>query len=81
MKKNLFFAIVLLSGCGIETVRSTKEEPFVIKTIRLTNDGKFLYSKNKWERAGSEFFAADYQTIETDIDLGYQVGDTIKFCK
>lgn len=67
----------VLSGCGNESVRDTKNEPFIIKEIRQTDDGKFIYSKGKFERPFLEFFAMGKQSIETDYDAGYKVGDTL----
>lgn len=73
----IFLLSVVLSSCGNESVRDTKNEPFIIMIITKTDDGKFIYSKGKFERPVREFFASGRQSIETDYDAGYKVGDTL----
>jgi hypothetical protein len=79
----LAFASLLLSAglssCGNESVRHTKDEPFVIMSIQKYSDGKVKYSKGKYERPFKEFFATGKQSIIFDNDLGYNVGDTLSF--
>lgn len=68
-----------LSSCGNESVRHTKDEPFVIMSIQKHPDGRVKYSKGKYERPFREFFAMGRQSIIFDNDLGYSVGDTLSF--
>lgn len=79
----LAFASLLLaaglSSCGNESVRHTKDEPFVIMSIQKYSDGKVKYSKGRYERPFQEFFAMGKQSIIFDNDLGYNVGDTLVF--
>jgi hypothetical protein len=79
----LAFASLLLaaglSSCGSESVRHTKDEPFVIMSIQKYSDGKVKYSKGKYERPFRQFFAMSKQSIIFDNDLGYNVGDTLSF--
>jgi hypothetical protein len=68
-----------LSSCGSESVRHTKDEPFVIMRIEQYSDGRVKYSKGHFERPIAEFFATGKQSITFDTDLGYSVGDTLVF--
>lgn len=70
----LLLTITLLS-CGSESVRDTKNEPFVIMKITKTYSGKFIYSKGKFDRP--QLFVFRKQSIETDYDAGYKIGDTL----
>lgn len=79
----LAFASLLLavglSSCGNESVRHTKDEPFIIMQIEKYENGQVKYSKGRYERPFKEFFAAGKQSIIFDNDLGYKIGDTMSF--
>lgn len=68
----------LFSGCGGEMVHSTSDDPFVIGTIE-GSEGKWRYCRSKWRRPVADLFSTTKQCVTTDHDLGYAVGDTLRF--
>jgi len=72
--------ICLLSSCtGSESVKSTKEYPFVVAKIESLPNGQFRYTKAHFESAFTEFLAFKKQSITLDKKLNIQIGDTLKF--
>jgi hypothetical protein len=73
---------VLLSSCGNEPVIHEKENPFIIGRIEKVDDNLWRYERQKWDANLSNFFSSGKQSITTDYELNYKVGDTLRlYCK
>ena len=78
-----YFGYILLAvglfSCGTESVRVTKEEPFIIEKIEKLDNNQWRYSRAKFKRPFQEFFAMEKQSITTDYKLDVNIGDTLSF--
>lgn len=73
---------VLLSSCGNEPVIHEKDNPFVIGRIEKVGDNLWRYERQKWDANLGNFFSYGKQSITTDYELNYKVGDTLRlYCK
>ena len=73
---------VLLTSCGNEPVLHTKETPFIIGRIEKVNDNLCRYERQKWDVEINNFLSSGRQSITTDTELNYKVGDTLRlYCK
>ena len=81
MKKNYILCIVLaviLNSCGNEPVYHTKEKPFIIGRIEKVDEDKWRYERQHFDVKLTNFFAIGRQSITTDYELPYSVGDTLR---
>ena len=73
---------VLFISCGNEPVIHEKDNPFVIGRIEKVGDNLWRYERQKWNVNLFNFLSAGRQSITTDYELSYKVGDTLRlYCK
>jgi len=73
---------VLLTSCGNEPVIHKKENPFIIGSIEKVDDNFWRYERQKWDPNLSNVLSSGKQSITTDYELNYKVGDTLRlYCK
>ena len=73
---------VLLTSCGNEPVIHEKQNPFIIGRIEKVDDNLWRYERQKWGPNLSNLFSSGRQSITTDYELNYKVGDTLRlYCK
>ena len=73
---------VLFISCGNEPVTHEKDNPFVIGRIEKVGDNLWRYERQNWNVNLFNFLSAGRQSITTDYELSYKVGDTLRlYCK
>lgn len=78
--KKLIIVILLstfLVGCGSQDyVRFETDDPFIIGTVIKDDDG-VTYYKSHFEVSLSTAWSLRKAHVFSDVDLGYNVGDTL----
>lgn len=70
--------MLIMSSCGSQDyVKFKEDDPFIIGMIEKTNDG-VKYIEKDFSLTGSESFSVRKGHVLSDVDLGYEVGDTLR---
>lgn len=82
LKTTIYFCaisfLVLLNSCGNEPVLHTKETPFIIGKIEKVDDNLWRYGRQEWNVDIDNILSTGKQSITTDEDLNYKIGDTLR---
>jgi len=72
----ILLTCMFFASCGSESVRISKDDPFIIDKITLVNE-MYIYERGSFKRPFKELFATSTQSITVDYNLNLQVGDTL----
>ena len=78
----ILLSVTSFISCGNEPVTHEKDNPFVIGRIEKVGDNLWRYERQNWNVNLFNFLSAGRQSITTDYELSYKVGDTLRlYCE